>query len=79
MFVWCCSTGIDGKDIARVSAFSKRHLEALEPGHRLVIGGFELEVQDEFHGEIECENLSGNSFALNYVADFERNRRLSVL
>uniref|UniRef100_F1KX53 DNA repair and recombination protein RAD54-like n=1 Tax=Ascaris suum TaxID=6253 RepID=F1KX53_ASCSU len=51
----------DGKDIARVSAFSKRHLDALEPGHRLVIGGFELEVQEEFHGESECENLSASS------------------
>ncbi|VDM39693.1 unnamed protein product [Toxocara canis] len=53
----------DGKDVARVNAFSRKHLESLEPGSHLVIGGFELEVQQELDSADERRFLSGTSFA----------------
>ncbi|KHN82184.1 DNA repair and recombination protein RAD54B [Toxocara canis] len=70
----------DGKDVARVNAFSRKHLESLEPGSHLVIGGFELEVQQELDSADErrflSATLSNESSSLSNTSSASSDRTM---
>ncbi|VDK41709.1 unnamed protein product [Anisakis simplex] len=51
----------DGKTVAHVSAFSKKQLESLKSGSRLVISGFELEIQEVFDDDSDKQSPTSSA------------------